>query len=190
MGYRELMIKGQTWPKVMLGFCFVFLTTGFIVYDLKRGGEGNSPHAGSACTFPCHTSCPVLPTRCAASPQAPKQWANYTPKSLKPGAGINLSFFFFPVCLFCHWDQVSLCSPGWPQTCDPPTSASWVLGLQASTTTPSFSSFSLSWVTRVFHHSDRKLSDTLIDIRPITYMRECSRSWQTHTAHFRKENTV
>jgi hypothetical protein len=27
-------------------------------------------------------------------------------------------------------------SPGWPKTCDPPASASQVLGLQACTTTP------------------------------------------------------
>jgi hypothetical protein len=32
------------------------------------------------------------------------------------------------------WHRISLCNPGWPQTHDPPTSASGVLGLQMSTT--------------------------------------------------------
>jgi hypothetical protein len=34
------------------------------------------------------------------------------------------SYFFFVV-----WDRVSLCSPGWPWTCNPPASASWVVGI-------------------------------------------------------------
>jgi hypothetical protein len=38
------------------------------------------------------------------------------------------------VCLFV-WDRVLLCSPGRPQTHDPPASASWVLGLQVFNTT-------------------------------------------------------
>jgi hypothetical protein len=28
--------------------------------------------------------------------------------------------------LFCLWDRVSITLPGWPQTCDPPASASWI----------------------------------------------------------------
>jgi hypothetical protein len=44
--------------------------------------------------------------------------------------------------LFFFWDKISLCSPlcspGGPQTFNPPASASWVLRLQVSTATPSF----------------------------------------------------
>jgi hypothetical protein len=50
-------------------------------------------------------------------------------------------FVFLVWCLFfiyLFWDNISLCSPGWPQTCNPQTwnSVSWVLGLQACTTMP------------------------------------------------------
>jgi hypothetical protein len=48
----------------------------------------------------------------------------------------NYSFFFF-------WDRVSLCSSGWPQTCDTLALASWVLGLQKCTTMPSLQLFFL-----------------------------------------------
>jgi hypothetical protein len=42
---------------------------------------------------------------------------------------LSSDFFFF-------WDRVSLCSPRWPQTHNPPASASCMLGLQACTTAP------------------------------------------------------
>jgi hypothetical protein len=43
----------------------------------------------------------------------------------------------FSVCFFvCFWDRVSICSLGGPRTCNPPASASWVLGLQASSGWP------------------------------------------------------
>jgi hypothetical protein len=49
--------------------------------------------------------------------------------------------------IFFFWDRVSLCSPGWCQTCNSPTSASLVLGLQPHTTMPSceMASFPLPW---------------------------------------------
>jgi hypothetical protein len=43
---------------------------------------------------------------------------------------LNISLFF-PLGF---WDTVLLCDPGWPQTCDPPASASWVMELQSCTT--------------------------------------------------------
>lgn len=63
-------------------------------------------------------------------------------------------FLFFSPLLF--WDRVSLLAQyrlawdlllyttGWPQTWDTPASASWVLGLQAWATIPSFSGSSCS----------------------------------------------
>jgi hypothetical protein len=42
-----------------------------------------------------------------------------------------------PALLFIFWNRVSLCGQGWPQTCDPFASATWGLGLQMCTTTPS-----------------------------------------------------
>jgi hypothetical protein len=39
--------------------------------------------------------------------------------------------FITNVCIFFFLDKDSLCNPRWPQTCDPPASASRVLGLQA-----------------------------------------------------------
>jgi hypothetical protein len=42
------------------------------------------------------------------------------------------SFLSVSFCLlvgFVFWDRISLCSPGWPQTGDPPASAPWVLRL-------------------------------------------------------------
>jgi hypothetical protein len=42
----------------------------------------------------------------------------------------SLLWFFI---VFYFLDKVSLCSPGWPGTCDPPASAdSWMLGAQES----------------------------------------------------------
>jgi hypothetical protein len=38
-------------------------------------------------------------------------------------------------CLVIHfWDKISLCTPGWPQICSLPASASQMLGLQECTT--------------------------------------------------------
>jgi hypothetical protein len=45
---------------------------------------------------------------------------------------MDLKFFLF---LF-FWDRVSLCDPAWPQTHNPPVSASSVLGLQMCVTMP------------------------------------------------------
>jgi hypothetical protein len=63
--------------------------------------------------------------------QPPKCWGyRYVPPS--PASVIN-SF-----CLFMFfWNNLSLCSLGWPQTCDPFVSASLVLGLQVFTLMPS-----------------------------------------------------
>jgi hypothetical protein len=44
---------------------------------------------------------------------------------------LHLHFQYNRLCLFCFGHRVSLCSPGWPQTLDSPTSALSVLGLQA-----------------------------------------------------------
>jgi hypothetical protein len=42
------------------------------------------------------------------------------------------------VLLLVFWNKVLLCIPGWTRTLGPPALASWVLGLQVCTTTPSF----------------------------------------------------
>jgi hypothetical protein len=44
-------------------------------------------------------------------------------------------FFTMYMCYsFFFWDHISLCTPGWPRTHNPPASAFWVLGLQVWTT--------------------------------------------------------
>jgi hypothetical protein len=49
--------------------------------------------------------------------------------------------WFFHLFWFGLFEIVSLWNPGWPGTCDPPASASWVSGLQVCVTMPSSDSF-------------------------------------------------
>jgi hypothetical protein len=57
---------------------------------------------------------------------------------------VSTKTYLFPDCsrhsilCVCLW-QLSLCNPDWPGTLDPPVSASWVLGLELCTATPSHS---------------------------------------------------
>jgi hypothetical protein len=65
-------------------------------------------------------------------------WDLTPPTSSSTCSSVSFIIFFLK--------QISLCSPGCPQTHNPPASASWVLGLQACTIIPSFqSSFFLSF---------------------------------------------
>jgi hypothetical protein len=42
---------------------------------------------------------------------------------------MNVIGIFIYLLILAFWDRVSLCSPCWSWTCDPPASASRVLGL-------------------------------------------------------------
>jgi hypothetical protein len=53
--------------------------------------------------------------------------------------------------LFCFKDSIFLCSPGWPQICNPPASAYWVLGLQMFTTIPSQYLPSYAWLISFYN---------------------------------------
>jgi hypothetical protein len=48
------------------------------------------------------------------------------------------SFWIIPYFTPSFWDKVLLYSSGWPQIYDPTVSVSWVLGLQACSTMPSY----------------------------------------------------
>jgi hypothetical protein len=86
------------------------------------------------------TSYPYGPTPSNLLPPA-RTHLQKIPASVKraPPAGdqaFNTWNFFGNSLLFylLFWDRVSLCTPGWPWTHNPPASAFWILGFQACAT--------------------------------------------------------
>jgi hypothetical protein len=52
-----------------------------------------------------------------------------TEKGLRRTSWLNTALCLLNLFFFIFWNRVSLCSPAWLQTCNPPASACWVLGL-------------------------------------------------------------
>jgi hypothetical protein len=77
-------------------------------------------------------------------------------------------FFKLFICLFVclFWDGVSLCSLGLPRTCDLPTSASRVLGLQVFTTMSS-DNCTLCSLCPFSHLSEDSIENSNIYSRPL-----------------------
>lgn len=98
-----------------------------------------------------------------------------------------------------HWEQVWLCSPGWPQThINPPASDYQMLGLQTSTTTSSFGCLfkphacfiklnptAIPFYMLIHHRSDSAFL-VIVDGREVTFR---TQTWRSIPEVFGKGHT-